>query len=573
MFFSPKKEKRRAESLPTGRQARNSAEFTRSAELFLDEAARVLKKAAVDDYSETVALPREEDEFAETRVALNILIANLKERDELKRKTEEVKARAAMEETEKRKLAEKAALELGEKLKKISEINAALEGTKAALVNVVGDVREKESQLIEEREKLRFVLEEKEKSSLELREKFQQISELNASLESAKKALLNVVDDIKAREIQLEREREKLRVTLASIGDGAFVVDAAGLITFFNPMAEKLSRINAAEAVGKHYKETLKFVREKDMAEDYGFIDDVLASGRPGKMKGNMILLAKDGVKIAVADSSSPISDQAGGVSGCIVVFRDVGKEREMDRIKSEFISIASHQLRTPLTSVRWYLEVLMEGGAGQFSAEQKDLLNSSYEAALQMADLINALLNLSRIESERLSIKPEPVNVAEFVPVLIKELEPLNLKFKKGHEIVFNAPVPEFPPLKVDRKMLREILSNLISNSIKYTSPKGKITVEADIKGENIIFAVKDNGLGIPARQQSRIFDKFFRADNITVLEFGGTGLGLYIVKKLIETMCGEIWFNSVEGKGTTFFFSLPIAGVPERIGEVGLV
>ncbi|MEK7521091.1 MAG: ATP-binding protein [Patescibacteria group bacterium] len=566
MIFSRKKEKQKKE-------IRDFEEFARNAKPFFDEAARVLKKIAVDDYSEDVALPQKEDAFAEMRVALNILISNLKERDKLRREAEEMRARAAAEETAKRKIAEKAALELGEKLKEISEINLALEETKSALLNVVGDVKEKEAQITEERQKLRFALGEVEKSSFELKEKFQRISELNASLESTKRALLNVVDDIKAREAQLEREREKLRITLASIGDGAFVVDAAGLITFFNPMAEKLSRVSAAEAVGRHFKEALKFVREKDLTEDYGFINDVLVSGKPGKMKGNMVLLAKDGAKIAVADSSSPIFDQTGGVSGCIVVFRDVGKEREMDRIKSEFISIASHQLRTPLTSIRWYSEVLMEEGVGKLAPEQKDLLKSSYEATLQMSDLINALLNLSRIESERLSIKPEPLDIAEFIAVTIKELEPLNLKFQKGHEIVFNKPAAELPLLNVDRKMLREILSNLISNSIKYTPPKGKITVDASVRGENVVFSVQDNGLGIPVRQQSRIFDKFFRADNITVLEFSGTGLGLYIVKKLIETMRGEIWFASVEGQGTTFYFSLPIAGVPERVGEIGLV
>ncbi|MBI5147529.1 MAG: PAS domain-containing protein [Parcubacteria group bacterium] len=566
MIFNLKKEKRETE-------IRDSAEFARKAKSFFDETAHVLKKIAIDDYSDVVAIPPKEDEFTETRVALNILIANLNERDKLKQEAEEIRARAAVEETAKRQLAEKAALELGEKLKEISEINRALEETKGAVLNVVGDIKEKEAQLVEEKQKLRFALEEAEKSSLELKEKIQRISDLNASLESTKGALLNVVDDVKTREVQLRQEREKLRVTLASIGDGAFVVDAAGAITFFNPMAEKLSRVNASDVMGKRYKEALKFVREKDMAEDYGFIDDVLTSGRAGKMKNNMILVAKDGAKIAVADSSSPIFDQTGGVSGCIVVFRDVGKERELDRVKSEFISIASHQLRTPLTSIRWYSEVLLEETTGKLSAEQKDLLKNSYEATLQMADLINALLNLSRIESERLTIKPEPVNIEEFVAVTIKELEPLNLKFEKGHEIVFNKPPAELPLLNIDRKMLHEILSNLISNSIKYTPPKGKITVEANVKDGSVVFSVKDNGLGIPASQQSRIFDKFFRADNITILEFGGTGLGLYIVKRLIETLNGKIWFESVEGKGTTFFFSLPAAGVAERIGEVGLV
>lgn len=374
---------------------------------------------------------------------------------------------------------------------------------------------------------------------------------------------------IQKTNLDLAAEKRKLETTLESIGDGAFVINVDGRLTFFNRIAEELVGERKEEVLGKSYRKVLKFVRGEDHSPNYAFIENALTKDTITHIQNHTVLISKDGGEIPVANSAAPIHDASGNVIGCIVVFRDVTREYAIDKAKTEFISLASHQLRMPLSAIKWSLETGLDGSLGKLSGEQKEFIQNAYGAAQRMTVLVNSLLNISRIEGGRLAVKPELTNLALFCKQILIELQPLITQ--KEHEIQFRKP-DILPIVTTDQKLLHEVVTNLLSNAIKYTPNKGTIVLGLEIRGSNAVVTVKDNGLGIPKAQQQRIYEKFFRADNVMKVSIDGTGLGLYIVKRLVETLEGKVWFESEEKKGTTFFVAIPLKGISGKVGEKSL-
>ena len=231
---------------------------------------------------------------------------------------------------------------------------------------------------------------------------------------------------------------------------------------------------------------------------------------------------------------------------------------QELDAAKSEFVSVAAHQLRTPLTGIRWSYQALLEEEEGKLTKEQRKIVEDALSAAIRMTNLVNDLLNVARIEEGRLGfiIKPSPLEpfLQQVVLRFSKQAE------EKGIEFAFDLP-KDLPPISFDPEKTAVVMEDLLDNAVKYTSPGGRISVRVLPEKKFVKIEIEDTGIGILKDQQRLVFSKFFRADNALLFQTAGTGLGLYLVKSIVEKQGGSIGFKSEEGKGSTFWFTLPVA------------
>lgn len=228
----------------------------------------------------------------------------------------------------------------------------------------------------------------------------------------------------------------------------------------------------------------------------------------------------------------------------------------DASRMKTEFISIISHQLRSPLTNLRFSLDFLNSSKLATSEEDRKEYYAILKENTQRMGDLIDNLLTVSRIETGTFPLKKEKVPLDGVTARLIEKFKPFiiasNVKVSLKEE-------KDLPNITGDRLWIEQVIENLLDNAIKYTEGGGEIMIEIKRKGKNVLFQIKDTGVGIPKTEQKLIFGKFFRSDNALKKQTEGTGLGLHIVKKVVELSKGKIWFKSKEGKGTTFYFTLP--------------
>jgi signal transduction histidine kinase len=244
---------------------------------------------------------------------------------------------------------------------------------------------------------------------------------------------------------------------------------------------------------------------------------------------------------------------------GAIEVFRDLTAEIESDKLKSDFISIASHQLRTPLSAINMYTRMLRDGLAGELSEQQLPYIQTILTSVERMNVLIDTLLNITRIEAGGIVIKPQIIQVDELAREMLTEFQPA----ASAKSITLTADIPaSMAPLRTDSLLVKEICANLLSNAIKYTPEGGKVHFCLKETTNDVHWSVSDTGYGIPKSDQKNIFLKFFRANNITTKDVSGTGLGLYLIKNIADSLGGDLWFESAENEGSTFHFSLPRAG-----------
>lgn len=356
----------------------------------------------------------------------------------------------------------------------------------------------------------------------------------------------------------LHQHNMRVEAILASIGDAVIVTDPSLRITHVNQSAERLLGYTAAELIGGLYHQIVRAVQlTGELVHDTDrTIYKVLQTKKP--LSEEAIYLTKDGHKFAAAVTCAPIQEST-QVTGVVQVIRDVSREKEIDRMKTEFISLASHQLRTPLSAMRWYSEMLLAGDAGKLTEQQLSFVTHISDSSDRMIALVNALLNISRIESGRIVIDAKPTELREFVAGVVAELSPRAQA--KNQQIITNIH-SRLPPVALDKKLVREVFVNLITNAIKYTPDGGEILIFISKKGDKVMVQVSDTGYGIPPGEKSKVFEKFYRGSNITKIETDGTGLGLYLVKAIVESSGGEISFRSDAQKGTTFWFTLPING-----------
>lgn len=398
-----------------------------------------------------------------------------------------------------------------------------------------------------------------------VKEQTEEIQKRSLEMQDQQRAILNILEDVDEEKHNVEKEKDKLNKILYSIGDGVFVVDKNFNIIIYNQAAARISGYSVIEAKGKNYQEIFKFVNEKDGIANYEFIEKAFKTGKIQEMSKDTVLINKNQKRIAVADSAAPLVGRDGKVIGCVVVFRDVTKEREVDRAKTEFVSLASHQLRTPLSAINWYAEMLIAGDAGKLTPEQKEYVQEIYSGNQRMVDLVNALLDVSRIELGTFSVEPTDVDLKKILEIIVGELKN-KIDTKK---LKFTSRVDKsLKSYSGDPKLLNIIFQNLISNAVKYTPDGGEVKVQIKKGVTNLHIIIADSGIGIPESQKNKIFTKLFRADNVRESDTEGTGLGLYIVKSIIEQSGGNVTFVSKQNKGTIFTVKLPLSGMKKKEG-----
>ena len=380
--------------------------------------------------------------------------------------------------------------------------------------------------------------------------------------------------ELEATQKQLQENVKQDEALLASIGDGVIATDQSGYVVWLNKTAEEMLQLPKEQIVGKLYDKVWALETEKGdpVPKEQQPLQQAIATGRPVRSaeyyysrKGTS---GKPDVRFAVGLTIAPVTlnDQ---MLGIVSVFRDVTHERQVDRMKTEFISLASHQLRTPLSAIRWFTEMLLSGDAGKLSAEQEEFSKNIYDSVDRMIALVNSLLNISRIESGRIIVDPKPTDLNELVTGVVNDLK---AKIDQRQQTLIVSVHKDLPKVNLDPRLISQVYMNFLTNAIKYTPKGGEISVFVSRKDNDLVSQITDNGYGIPVAQQSRLFEKFFRAENIVKVETDGTGLGLYLVKAIIESSGGKVWFKSEEGKGTTFWFSLPMSGMKAHEGEVTL-
>jgi signal transduction histidine kinase/DNA-binding response OmpR family regulator len=254
---------------------------------------------------------------------------------------------------------------------------------------------------------------------------------------------------------------------------------------------------------------------------------------------------------------TSPALDKEGNLLGYVRTIHDITLEKEVDLMKSEFISTVSHEFRIPLTSIKGYIDLILEGDAGDINETQQEFLAIVKKNSDRLINLINDFLDISRIESGRIQFKMVSLNIGEVIEEVITSFR--ELMERKG--MILNLSILEgLSQVRADRDRIIQVLNNLVSNAIKYTDAGGKITIAVRQDGNHLVISVSDTGAGISPEDQRNLFDKFYRVDSTLTQEIGGSGLGLSICKTIVEKHDGDIWVNSEVGKGSTFSFSLPV-------------
>ncbi|MCH8050130.1 PAS domain S-box protein [Patescibacteria group bacterium] len=368
--------------------------------------------------------------------------------------------------------------------------------------------------------------------------------------------------------LSLLKANEHVAYNAAIVGssDDAIIGQSIdGIIESVNAGAEKLMGYSEEELIGKKY--TMLF--PKELKESIDTIRERLLKGERVDHH-HTIYSKKNGKTVDVSLSLSPIVDEERNFVGFSSIARDITKERQIDKAKTEFVSLASHQLRTPLSAIIWYAELLLKGSAGKLKEKQKDFVSEIFRGARRILVLVNDLLNVSRIELGTFSIRPEKVEVIKTIRSILKEASKLIISKNIDVEEKYQK---DFPIVLADPSLLRMVIQNIIMNSLEYTPNRGIVSVSLTFDKENYSIEVKDTGYGIPVEDQEHIFEKLYRGKNIVKHDTDGTGLGLYIAKSIVEISGGTITFESEENVGTTFVVTLPIKGVSPVEGEKEII
>lgn len=392
-----------------------------------------------------------------------------------------------------------------------------------------------------------------------------QLEQEAQGLQDTRRAMTNLLEDIqseKQRAEHLALDLQKFRLAVDSSSDSIVITDVEGTVLFCNASVERLTGYTQKEVIGTKAGKLWGGLMPKEFYKKMWDTIKVDKKSFSGEIKNHR----KNGEEYYSLASISPVLDDAGNVEFFVSIQRDISEEKAVDKAKTEFVSLASHQLRTPLSTINWYAEMLLSDDAGKLNEEQKDYLQEIYRGNQRMVDLVNALLNVSRLELGTFMVEPEDVDMVALCKDIVKDVEPRVFAKKQN----LTEEYEELKTISTDAKLMRMVIENLLTNAVKYTPEEGSVTIRVKKKNtRRFIIEVQDTGYGIPKDQQAKIFTKLFRADNVRESDTDGTGLGLYLTKSIVDYAKGKISFTSKEGKGTTFTVELPFSGMKSKQGS----
>lgn len=382
-----------------------------------------------------------------------------------------------------------------------------------------------------------------------------ELGDLTQNFNTMTSRIKDTIEEVKNKEEQATEERNKLNAVLHNMGDGVFVLNKDKEIVLINKEALKLTGFSLKECSDKPYGEILQFVFENDHSKtNTSFIDKAYETKQIQEMTNHTVLQRKDGSFVPVKDSASPLIDSKGNVVGCVVVFRDISEERKIDKAKDEFVSLASHQLRTPLTAIAWYTQLLTEKGMN-LTKEQGEIAQNIQDGTERMASLINALLRVTNFELGKITTQKDKVSFAKTVENI--KTRYANLIKERGIKININIP-EELDTYVADEDFIYLLLENLITNAVKFSKENSEVNISLEKVGNDLLFEVEDFGIGIDKEYHDKVFSKLFRTERARNVDTMGVGLGLYLCKLIVDRLGGKIWFDSEQDKGSKFFVRL---------------
>ena len=362
--------------------------------------------------------------------------------------------------------------------------------------------------------------------------------------------------NLKSAVEKLTEEEKKMTAIVNSIAEGLILVDSNNRILHINPAAERLLDLSQ-DSIDKditeliHNDELIQIEQAPSKNEDANFVSE--------------ITLIHHDEKLVLRTIASPFLDENGQTLGTVYLFDDVTREKEIDQMKSDFISLVSHELRTPLTSIIGFVSFILDGKAGAINDRQRNSLARVQRQSKRLAALINDLLDISRIESGRIQMEQVPISILDIVTQRIEEIRPQ--ADEKSIQLDLNAP-ESVPQILGDEARMGQVFTNLIGNAIKFTPDNGEVSVKVEADGNLLHVEVIDTGPGIPPEERQKIFDKFYQLSDISTRQQGGSGLGLSISKSIVEAHGGKLWIDDGnQGKGSNFQFVLPLVREDDNV------
>lgn len=401
------------------------------------------------------------------------------------------------------------------------------------------------------------------------------LSKKTVEAEDSQKAALNIAADLRNEEEKLKNEKikaenlaadlKKFKWALDDASDQVTIMDPEGIVVYANKAVERITGYSPEDTVGKKAGVVWNSPMPTDFYQNLWYTTKDQKRAFVGEIQNRR----KNGEIYIAQISLSPVLDEEGRVIFFVGIERDITKEKEADKAKNEFISLASHQMRTPLTAINWYTEMLLGGDAGVLNTKQEAYFREIYSASNKINKIIKSFLRILRIEA---GVQKKNLASTDLVAVAQSILSELKLESDNRNIHVTENYDASIPRVMTDADLIRIIMHNFVSNAIKYSRgggevevalksvPMGDVVTGKTVERDSVLVSVRDSGIGIPEYSKEKIFTKFFRADNAQKSDPNGNGLGLYMSRMMAELIGSVIWFDSKEGEGTTFYALVPV-------------